>query len=98
VDGGLDQLALLDRLSNNLKKEHVLRVMLNCFVWGRILSAVQFAKTAGEGRDQGWFEVRACIRADGGSVCMSLLCVRMHVCSRQGVLVLCFKSIFGQTG
>ena len=53
VDGGLDQLALLDRLSNNLKKEHVLRVMLNCFVWGRILSAVQFAKTAGEERDQG---------------------------------------------
>jgi hypothetical protein len=53
VDGGLDQLALLDRLSDNLKKEHVLRVMLNCFVWGRILSAVQFAKTAGEERDQG---------------------------------------------
>lgn len=47
VDGTLDQLSLLDKLSSNLKKEHVLRIMLNCFVWGRILSAVQFAKTAG---------------------------------------------------
>jgi hypothetical protein len=48
IDGGVDQMALLDRLSSNLKKEHVLRIMLNCFVWGRILTAVQFAKTAGE--------------------------------------------------
>ena len=47
VDGTLDQLQLLDRLSSNLKREHVLRIMLNCFVWGRILTAVQFAKTAG---------------------------------------------------
>lgn len=48
IDCGLDQLTLLDRLSSNLKKEHVLRIMLNCFVWGRMLTAVQFAKTAGE--------------------------------------------------
>lgn len=47
VDGTLDQLAVLDRLTSNLKKEHVLRIMLNCFVWGRILTSVQFAKTAG---------------------------------------------------
>lgn len=46
IDGTIDQLDLLDRLSSNLKKEHVLRIMLNCFVWGRILTAVQFAKTA----------------------------------------------------
>jgi hypothetical protein len=39
--------AAAPRLSSNLKKEHVLRIMLNCFVWGRILTAVQFAKTAG---------------------------------------------------
>jgi hypothetical protein len=24
----------------------VYRIMLNCFVWGRVLTAVQFAKTA----------------------------------------------------
>jgi hypothetical protein len=47
IDGTLDQLAVLDRLTSNLKKEHVLRIMLNCFVWGRILTSVQFAKTAG---------------------------------------------------
>lgn len=49
-DGTLNQLQLLDRLSSNLKREHVLRIMLNCFVWGRILTAVQFAKTAGARR------------------------------------------------
>lgn len=47
LDGISDQLQLIEKLSSNLKKEHVLRIMLNCFVWGRILTAVQFAKTAG---------------------------------------------------
>jgi hypothetical protein len=53
VDGTLDQLTVLERLSSNLKKEHVLRIMLNCFVWGRILTAVQFAKTAGRQGERG---------------------------------------------
>jgi hypothetical protein len=36
----------LDRLASNLKREHVLRVMLNSFVWGKIFSPVQCAKAA----------------------------------------------------
>lgn len=37
---------LLDKMAGNLKREHVLRVMLNAFVWGRIFSHVQCAKAA----------------------------------------------------
>ncbi len=47
MNGAADQLDLLDRLSRNLKKEHVLRLMLNYFVWARLLSAVQTARMAG---------------------------------------------------
>jgi hypothetical protein len=36
----------LDRLASNLKREHVLRVMLNSFVWGKIFTPVQCAKAA----------------------------------------------------
>eukprot|EP00879_Flechtneria_rotunda_P000231 GHRR01000309.1.p1 GENE.GHRR01000309.1~~GHRR01000309.1.p1 ORF type:complete len:945 (+),score=429.08 GHRR01000309.1:255-3089(+) len=46
VDGGLNQLQVLDALVSNLKREHVLRIMLNCFVWGRTLNSIQFAKAA----------------------------------------------------
>lgn len=46
VDGGINQLQVLDALASNLKREHVLRIMLNCFVWGRSLNSIQFAKTA----------------------------------------------------
>uniref|UniRef100_A0A383WD44 BZIP domain-containing protein n=1 Tax=Tetradesmus obliquus TaxID=3088 RepID=A0A383WD44_TETOB len=46
VDGGLNQLQVLDALASNLKREHVLRIMLNCFVWGRSLNCLQFAKSA----------------------------------------------------
>lgn len=49
VDGTVALLDLSDRLSRNLKKEHVLRLMLNYFVWARIQSAVQAAKMAGGG-------------------------------------------------
>lgn len=37
---------VLDALASNLKREHVLRIMLNCFVWGRSLNSIQFAKSA----------------------------------------------------
>jgi hypothetical protein len=46
---GADQLhpwQLLDQLASNLQREHVLRSMLKCFVWGRILDSIQFAKAA----------------------------------------------------
>jgi hypothetical protein len=36
----------LDRLASNLKREHVLRVMLNSFVWCTIFTPVQCAKAA----------------------------------------------------
>lgn len=36
----------LDKLASNLKREHVLRVMLNSFVWGRIFTPIQCAKAA----------------------------------------------------
>lgn len=36
----------LDRLANNLKREHVLRVMLNGFVWFKVFTPVQCAKAA----------------------------------------------------
>jgi len=45
----------LDKLASNIKREHVLRVMLNSFMWGKILSPVQKAKAAvyrwGEGTE-----------------------------------------------
>lgn len=44
--GQLHPLQLLDQLAGNLQREHVLRSMLKCFVWGRILDSVQFAKAA----------------------------------------------------
>jgi hypothetical protein len=37
---------VLDALASNLKREHVLRIMLNCFVWGSSLNSIQFAKSA----------------------------------------------------
>jgi hypothetical protein len=37
---------LLDQLAANMQREHVLRSMLKCFVWGRILDSIQFAKAA----------------------------------------------------
>jgi hypothetical protein len=36
----------LDQLASNIKREHVLRVMLNSFVWGKIFTSVQKAKAA----------------------------------------------------
>eukprot|EP00878_Enallax_costatus_P015862 GHUV01016626.1.p1 GENE.GHUV01016626.1~~GHUV01016626.1.p1 ORF type:complete len:407 (+),score=84.71 GHUV01016626.1:469-1689(+) len=36
----------LDKLANNLKREHVLRVMLNGFVWFKVFTPVQCAKAA----------------------------------------------------
>eukprot|EP00775_Hariotina_reticulata_P004392 gene4392-4645_t len=45
-DGIQHQLQLLDQLQSNLKREHVLRIMMNCFVWGRSLNSLQFAKSA----------------------------------------------------
>jgi hypothetical protein len=44
--GQLHLLQLLDQLAGNLQREHVLRSMLKCFVWGRILDSIQFAKAA----------------------------------------------------
>eukprot|EP00878_Enallax_costatus_P000701 GHUV01000811.1.p1 GENE.GHUV01000811.1~~GHUV01000811.1.p1 ORF type:complete len:928 (+),score=335.74 GHUV01000811.1:282-3065(+) len=46
LDGIHNQLEVLDALASNLKREHVLRIMLNCFVWGRSLNSIQFAKSA----------------------------------------------------
>ncbi|KAF8063038.1 Orct2 [Scenedesmus sp. PABB004] len=45
-DGNVDQMTVLEALANNLKREHVLRIMLNCFVWGRTLTSKQFAQAA----------------------------------------------------
>jgi hypothetical protein len=42
----LHPLQLLDQLAANMQREHVLRSMLKCFVWGRILDSIQFAKAA----------------------------------------------------
>lgn len=36
----------LEKLANNLKREHVLRVMLNGFVWFKVFSKVQCAKAS----------------------------------------------------
>eukprot|EP00775_Hariotina_reticulata_P001595 gene1595-1935_t len=46
VENAVIQLQALDKLSSNLKREHVLRIMLNCFVLGRSLNCTQFARLA----------------------------------------------------
>lgn len=35
-DGTMSQLELLEQLGQNLKREHTLRILLNCFFWGRV--------------------------------------------------------------
>eukprot|EP00877_Chromochloris_zofingiensis_P010413 jgi/Chrzof1/5625/Cz16g09120.t1 len=45
-DGIMSQFELMQQLNANLKREHTLRILLNCFFYGRVLTSQQFAKAA----------------------------------------------------
>lgn len=46
TDGSAPMAPVLEALATNLKKEHVLRVMMTSFVWDEVFSSVQKAKCA----------------------------------------------------
>lgn len=41
-----DTMQVLDGMYRNLRRENSMRNMLSCFVWGRVLNSIQFAKAA----------------------------------------------------